>query len=187
MYYDANSPFIDYGAGNGMFVRMMRDQGFDFYWHDKYALNQFAEGFEAGNDVRFAILTAFEVFEHLPDPLESISDMFRYSDTVIFSTRVLPRWNILPQDWWYFTPDTGQHISLYSTDSLKFIARKFNVQFSSNGISLHVFSAKAIPSLILKSLSFAPLAASMAALLNFGRKSLLEEDYYRLTGRRLSQ
>jgi len=144
---------LDYGGGNGMFVRMMRDRGFDFYWNDKYASNQFAEGFEAPHDMKFSLLTAFEVFEHLPQPLESLEDMVHYSDSVIFSTRLLPRWQIVPDDWWYFLIDTGQHISLYSRESLELIAKKFSVQLSSNGLSLHMFSRKTIPEILLKALS----------------------------------
>jgi len=35
--------YIDYGAGYGVFVRLMRDYGFDFYWTDKYSDNLFAK------------------------------------------------------------------------------------------------------------------------------------------------
>jgi len=187
MFYDSKKPLLDYGGGNGMFVRMMRDRGFQFYWFDKYTSNQFAAGFDAPEDVKFSLLTAFEVFEHLPQPLQAIEDMFRYSDTVIFSTRLLPRWKITPDDWWYFTADTGQHVSLYSKESLQFIAQKLNLKFSSNGISLHVFSARKIPSVVLKALSFPPVASILSGFLNLGRQSLLESDYYRLTGRRLTR
>lgn len=186
MFYDYRGSFLDYGGGNGMFVRMMRDSGFNFYWHDKYASNQFAKGFESPQDERFSLVTAFEVFEHLPQPLEAIEDMFHYSDTLIFSTRLLPRWKIAPNDWWYFTPDTGQHVSLYSRESLELIAKKFNVQLSSNGISLHVLSSRTIPAILLKALSYPPFAMTASGLLNINRKSLLEDDYYRLTGRRLT-
>lgn len=186
MFYNPKLPFLDYGGGNGMFVRMMRDKGFEFYWQDKYASNQFAEGFEAPENKRFSFVTAFEVFEHLPQPLDIIEDMFQYSDTVVFSTRLLPRWKITPADWWYFTPDTGQHVSLYSRESLELIAKKFNVRLSSNGISLHVLSPRTLPAVLLKALSYPPFAMTISGLLNISRKSLLEEDYYRLTGRKLT-
>jgi hypothetical protein len=184
--YDPSASFLDYGGGNGMLVRMMRDRGFEFYWHDKYALNQFAKGFEVSQEMKFSLVTAFEVFEHLPRPLDSIADMFRYSDTLIFSTRLLPSWNITPNTWWYFSLDTGQHVSLYSKESLRLIAKEFNVKLSSNGISLHVFSPKTIPDVFLKALSFPPFASVLSVLLNVGRRSLLEQDYYYLTGKPLT-
>lgn len=187
LFYDSTATFLDYGGGNGMFVRMMRDKGLDFYWYDQFATNQFARGFEAHADARFSLLTAFEVFEHLARPVESIEEMFRYSSTIIFSTRLLPYWNIAPDEWWYFTPDTGQHISLYSKKSLEIVAQKLNVNLSSNGVSLHILSPQKVPALMLKALSFQPLAITIATFANIGRKSLLEDDYYRLTGRKLSQ
>jgi hypothetical protein len=186
LFFDPKGTFLDYGGGNGMFVRMMRDKGFDFYWLDKFAANQFAEGFEADPDNEFSLLTAFEVFEHLTHPLETIAELFRYAGTVVFSTRVLPRWKIMPDEWWYFAPDTGQHVSLYSMESLKLIARKFNVHLSSNGISLHILSSRSVPGIVMKALSFYPFAGVLSGLLNIRRKSLLDEDYYRLTGRRLT-
>lgn len=186
MFFNSKSLYMDYGGGNGMFVRMMRDRGFEFYWHDIYASNQFSEGFEAPQDKKYSLVTAFEVFEHLPQPLESIEDMFHYSDTLIFSTRLLPSWKIMPNDWWYFAPDTGQHISLYSRESLELIANNFNVKLSSNGVSLHVLSPRTIPAILLKALSYPPFAFAISGLINTGRKSLLEADYYRLTGRKLT-
>src|SRR4051812_7809736 len=36
LMFDANSRFIDFGGGYGMFVRLMRDLGFDFRWQDKF-------------------------------------------------------------------------------------------------------------------------------------------------------
>jgi hypothetical protein len=44
--------FLDYGGGAGLFVRLMRDRGFDFYLLDKYCANVFAAGFEAKPDDR---------------------------------------------------------------------------------------------------------------------------------------
>jgi hypothetical protein len=65
------------------------------------------------------------------------------------------------------------------------IAKKFNVRLSSNGISLHVLSPRVVPDVILKALSYHPFAATLSGLVNLGRFSLLSEDYYRLTGRKL--
>jgi hypothetical protein len=187
LFFSNAGLFLDYGGGNGMFVRMMRDKGFEFYWQDIHALNQFAEGFEAPQGKKFSLLTAFEVFEHLPQPLEVIADMFRYSDTLIFTTRLLPRWNIKPDEWWYFTPDTGQHVSLYSRESLEMIAKEFNLKLSSNGISLHILSLRTVPAILLKALSYPPFAITVSGILNIKRQSLLNHDYYKLTGRRLDQ
>src|SRR5258708_4210225 len=48
-----DSPCLDYGGGNGVFTRMMRDRGFNFWIYDRYAENIFARGFEANLNQRF--------------------------------------------------------------------------------------------------------------------------------------
>ena len=32
--FDPNAKFIDWGGGYGVFTRLMRDKGYDFYWRD---------------------------------------------------------------------------------------------------------------------------------------------------------
>ena len=39
LFFDANARFLDFGAGYGVFVRIMRDRGFDYYWHDPVCPN----------------------------------------------------------------------------------------------------------------------------------------------------
>ena len=72
-FFDADATFLDYGGGYGLFVRLMRDRGFDFRWHDRYAKNLLSIGFDAApNEGSFELVTAFEVLEHLVDPIEEI-------------------------------------------------------------------------------------------------------------------
>jgi hypothetical protein len=42
LFFYKNAKFVDYAGGYGVFVRLMRDIGFDFYWDDKYTTNLFA-------------------------------------------------------------------------------------------------------------------------------------------------
>jgi hypothetical protein len=35
LFFDFRRKFLDYAGGYGVFVRLMRDIGFDFYWYDK--------------------------------------------------------------------------------------------------------------------------------------------------------
>jgi hypothetical protein len=65
-FFDIHGKYIDYGGGYGLFVRMMRDKGFDFYLLDKHCDNIFSHNFEvadSGTD-RYELLTSFEVLEN---------------------------------------------------------------------------------------------------------------------------
>jgi hypothetical protein len=140
---DSNGKFIDYGGGYGIFVRLMRDRGFNFFRQDLYCENLFAKHFDISDintDRKFELLTAFEVFEHLEDPLTEVSKMLSLSDSIFFSTELLPSNNPTPDTWWYFAPETGQHISFYTLESLQIIAEKLNFNLYSNRYNLHMLS-----------------------------------------------
>ncbi|MGL6022546.1 MAG: class I SAM-dependent methyltransferase [Chitinophagaceae bacterium] len=146
--FDIEKEFLDFAGGYGVFTRLMRDIGYDFYWVDPYCENLFAKGFDIQNftaktNHKFEALTTFEVFEHLENPLEEIKKCFQYSDVIIFSTELIP--SPSPKqvvDWWYFVPQTGQHISFFSEKTLQFIATKNNYNLYTNKLNLHILSYK---------------------------------------------
>ncbi len=138
--------FLDYAGGYGLFVRLMRDKGFNFYRQDIYCENIFAINFDLQDlqaSQKFELVTAFEVFEHLTNPLLEIEKIFNFSESILFSTELKPEISIKStKDWWYFVPETGQHISLYSLKTLNMIALHFNCNFYTNGTTLHLFTKK---------------------------------------------
>lgn len=143
--FDFNGKFLDYAGGYGLFTRLMRDKGFDFYNTDKYCANLFAQYFDLADlpaDTRFEAVTAFEVFEHLANPLEEIKEMLQYSDNLLFSTELQPAHIKNVRDWWYFIPETGQHVSLYNEASLGHLAKTLGYNFYTNGSNLHLFSKR---------------------------------------------
>lgn len=144
-YLNPRGTFVDYGAGFGLFVRMMRDRGFDFRWKDAYAKNLFARGFEWQDGKRAEVATAFEVFEHLTNPRETMRELSSLSDNVLFSTLLLP--NPVPKvgDWWYYGLSHGQHISFYTAPSLEILGREFGYKLTSHGDSLHLFHRLPLP------------------------------------------
>ncbi len=145
--FNADKMFLDYAGGYGLFTRIMRDKGYNFYNTDKYCENIFAEYHDLQQlepNTKFEIITAFEVFEHLIDPLVEIAEIFKATDNLLFSTEIIPNNITKPEDWWYFIPETGQHISFYTIPSLEKIAAHFNKYFYSDGKSVHLFSSKKI-------------------------------------------
>jgi len=136
--------YLDYAGGYGVFVRIMRDIGFDFYWDDKYTNNLFAMGFQGDQTIRFDAITSFEALEHFVEPMPEIEKLLEISDTVIFSTEVVPHSVPQPIDWWYYGLEHGQHISFYSTRTFKYIANQLHLNYYDLG-SLHVLSRRNIP------------------------------------------
>lgn len=137
--------FIDYGGGTGIFVRLMRNLGYDYYLFDSYSKNLFAREFYVEIPTfsgKAELLTAFEVFEHLVDPVDEVKKMFSLSDTILFSTTLQPDYQVTKDNWKYLAPETGQHISLYTLDSLNALAKRFDATLISNGTNAHILSRK---------------------------------------------
>jgi len=153
MKFIPNGICMDFGGGGGMFTRMMRDYGFDFYHYDKYAENEFARGFEADMNKKYALITAFENFEHYVNPMEEIYNLIEKTDVLYFSTNLIASNPPLIKDWWYYLPVTGQHVSFYSLKTLQFIAQKHKCQLLTNGHDLHVLSKIQIKKFFFKLLN----------------------------------
>jgi hypothetical protein len=136
---------IDYAGGYGILVRLLRDAGIDARWKDKYCANLLARGFEAeGNHCD--LLTAFEVFEHLVDPVAELRHMLANAPAVLLSTDLITTARTPPLDWWYFGTDHGQHIGFFRISTLETMARMLGCHYRSDGHSTHLFSTAPIPS-----------------------------------------
>ncbi len=177
------SRFVDYGGGYGMFVRLMRDKGFDFYRSDKYAKNLFAKQFEASETISYDLLTAFEVFEHLVNPTDEVERMLKLSDAIFFSTTLLPVHQPKPGEWWYYCLDHGQHVGIYTKQTLTFLARKFSIFLYSDHKNFHLLTRKPVnPQLFQLSVGF----GKWVDVLLPKRPSLLPQDYFSITGMRIN-
>lgn len=180
--FDAKGPFLDYGGGYGLFVRLMRDAGFDFHHYDKRCVNLLARGFEAdaAGSAQYEALTAFEVFEHLVNPMEEIREMLSFSRNIIFTTELVRPPAPLPGRWWYYGTEHGQHVSFYTLKALEIIAQKFSLRLYTNGRSLHVLTGRRINRFFFRFLASQRTATFLH--LFAGRDSLIDADYRKATG-----
>jgi Methyltransferase domain len=151
-FHDARR-FLDFGGGAGLFVRLMRDQGFNFYLEDKYCENLFAVGFEADDAETFDLTTCLEVIEHIPEPMPIFVKLAQTAPTIVLSTELLPATRNKPGEWWYYTPESGQHVSFFSRRSLEVVAGKLGMSVASNGRDLHVLSRRPVSDRLLHTLS----------------------------------
>lgn len=182
--FDATAPCVDYGGGYGIFVRLMRDRGVNFFHHDPHAENLFARHFPADSDSRYEVATAFEVFEHLAQPLETAARLDRLAPNWLISTELLPSPAPEPGRWWYYVPEGGQHVALYTRRSLQVLAERFGRQLISNGRNLHLFSQDPQPPWLIRFLMRDKAARLMDR--RYRRRSLMPADYRMVTGRKLA-
>jgi hypothetical protein len=151
-FFNSGAIYLDYAGGYGIFTRMMRDLGFNFYWDDLYAPNLVARGFEYHRDCGdVELITSFESFEHFKEPLQEIEKMLSISKNILFSTNLIPTPVPGPKDWWYYGPEHGQHISFYSLKTLQFLSKKYDLNlYALNNI--YLLTTKKINSLLLNTL-----------------------------------
>ena len=142
-FFSREGRFLDYAGGYGILTRLMRDVGFDFYWYDPHSTNLVARGFELVEaNSNFELLTCFEVLEHLVDPIKEIEKMFRFSDSILLSTQLLPDSIPKPHEWPYYGLKHGQHVSFYSLKTLQFIAKKFGCNLYSYKKALYLLTSR---------------------------------------------
>lgn len=180
--FDEGGKYLDYAGGYGVYTRLMRDIGFDFYWNDPFCKNLFATGFAAGEPLQkvYQAVTTFESFEHFVSPKDELKKLLAVSDTVIFSTNLHNFLLPVEKNWWYFSFGHGQHISLYTKESLSVLAEQHNKRFYTFG-DLHIFTDKKIPALKMQLIK----KAGKHILYEFVRRKMhgktMEDHYYMKT------
>lgn len=156
--------FLDAAGGYGLFTRLMRDIGFDYYWSDPHAQNLVARGFEGTAATGpYAAVSAFEVLEHVVDPLEFLSDLMRamQTRTVLISTELFTGTAPDPAQWWYYAFDAGQHISFYRRSTLEAIAGKLGLKLYS-GRSIHLWTDRSLSALEFRLMAEPRLAGTLS-------------------------
>jgi len=129
---------LDYGGGNGLMSRLLRADGWQSSSYD-----HFVDGpGHVAQLATFDLVTAFEVFEHVVDPLQllaSLSKLTHAQSLILFSTLLsdghIARGKGL--DWWYLAPRNG-HVSLFSKTSLTLLLGAHGYQVLHLNQGIHV-------------------------------------------------
>ena len=126
---------VDFGGGDGLLTRLLRDRHIDCYVEDKYGSPTYAQAFTeppANPDAIFA----FEVFEHFVDPASEIAALFARRPKVLVGSTA--RYVDQGADWWYLSQRSGHHVFFYSSPALGRIAAQYGYQLIEVG-SLFLF------------------------------------------------
>jgi len=132
---------LDYGAGNGLMASSLRGRGWVYDAYDPFGTSRLSEELHG----RYNLCTAFEVFEHLPDPVEGMAAILRMCSpeklAIVIGTLTSDGEvaNGGPLSWWYAGPRNG-HISLFSKAALGRLAERFGLAYVSFGSSTHYFT-----------------------------------------------
>lgn len=111
-----NIQLLDYGGGSGKFAELLCEKGIHAKSWDPMEENQIEMPKES-----FDIVTAFEVFEHTPNPKLSTTEALSFlkpDGVFLFST--LTEEKNVPRafDFWYIAPRNG-HVTIYTKQSLQ--------------------------------------------------------------------
>ena len=124
---------LDYGGGEGRLIAELGKRGFK-------KSRFFDPFFSSGDkpDKQFDLVTAFEVVEHVTEPLSSIQDALSYmaADGALLFTTALQNRKV-DRGWWYIAPRNG-HISIHSYASLQCVAAAAGAHCLSLGDNLHL-------------------------------------------------
>ena len=136
---------LDYGGGSGLLASILKESSWKSVTYDPFVDRNVSID-QLG---KFDLITAFEVFEHVPDVqhlMSNLRSLLSPDGIVLFST-LLSDGNIHPNqriNWWYASPRNG-HISLLSRKSLTIIAQNNGVNLGSFSEGFHVFFTKIPP------------------------------------------
>ena len=124
---------LDFGGGNGVTAALLRNKGWAYDAFDPFGLNEV----KAERIGKYNLCSAFEVFEHLPDPVSSLKSLLDKAAPgrlmIIITTLVHDGFitDELRLTWWYAAPRNG-HVSLFSQAALRALAGRFGLQLTSS-------------------------------------------------------
>jgi hypothetical protein len=134
---------VDCAGGYGILVRMLRDKGINAFWSDQYATNLLCRGFEYDGGCA-DLVTAFEAFEHFVHPWSEVKRLAEIAPNILLTTSIIPTPPPLPDQWWYYGLEHGQHIGFFRVKTLEHIAFSLGLHLLSDQCSVHLLTKKPV-------------------------------------------
>ena len=127
---------LDYGGGNGLMAKMLKNKGFSAKSYDPFHDNP---NIQKGR--RYHLVTAFEVVEHVPNQKKLFADMLGFiGDTGVLFFSTLLQNNDFAEDginWWYICPRNG-HVGFHTPQSLKAVVEPLGYKYFKLTDDLHM-------------------------------------------------
>jgi len=110
------SSILDFGFGNGGFLRVMRDMGWETTGVDVHSDHPDIRRHDrsAGSVARYDVITFFDSLEHVVDPALTLK-AFEFDRAIVSIPHRPPWFWDLPRVWKHFKP--GEHLHYFSSAS----------------------------------------------------------------------
>jgi len=133
-----NPKVLDWGGGYGLLTRILRDRGVSCFHYDPYVDPLFAKNTVLTSNTKFDLVILSEVMLHMTSPVDTLSELLAISKHVVFTAVVAPP-DVSPE-WWYFMPDTGQHVTIFSERSIAELGAALNARVLSDDKFFHLIT-----------------------------------------------
>lgn len=142
---------LDWGGGDGLLTRMLRDLGIDAYSFDMYSKNTYAGGFDRMPNHNYDFITAFEVLEHMAYPREELGEIFGLEPRfILFSTCLYEGQD---SEWPYLAPYSGRHIHFFTRKAMEGIATRYGYSVIMNN-NLFFYYKRRLQPIVKQAITF---------------------------------
>ena len=118
---------LDFGGGGGLLCRLLRDININCFSTDAYSEPVYNQGFKHADFHTPDLVTAFEVIEHFVNPAIDLDSIFsRNSKSILITTGI---YNENDMNWWYLSPESGQHIFFISERGINHISHIYGYSY----------------------------------------------------------